>query len=373
MERARTIDYANLSVQALVDRNNDDGQVFVSVNGNNNHVVVNGEEVFDDRYYSSGEEDDATLDAAAFLLRVLRDGGGGGPHRGRGGRSSRLGAGAPYPPPARRPPTFLTSTGPPRIVPRAQMTRVHAMTDLCTETNHIPDLQFFSIQHPNGDQKIVAVIRGEGKYFIGQLTKLWNYHMTDRNGLYAVWNRILDDPRFAASRGPLMNRMRAELLGLAARISHAAGRGPTLTDVGECSLATNSHKKCSTFRALRCDGTGAYDRALTMAGSIVQYHLPTRPGDQFSVDDIMQYDIYGPFVNSLRDLENRGIISPRSDAVGNPNDLQGAVLLPMFRALDALIPDHQWRNVCAEANVNIKRDERHLIDFNDRIYNEHWD
>jgi hypothetical protein len=253
------------------------------------------------------------------------------------------------------------------------LTRVHTIPYLCTETEHITDLHYFRIKHPNGDERIVAAIRGEGKDFIGQLIKLWHYHMTDHNGLYAVWNSILDDPRFSASRGPLGNRMRSEVLGLAARICHAVGRGPTLTDVGECSMATNMHKKCSSLRDLRFDGTGALDRALTMAGTIVQYHLPFHRADHFSVDDIIEYDVHRQFTKLLPGLETRGIISHRSDAVGNPNDLEGAVLLPTFRAIDALLPDHQWRNCCAEDNVNIKRNERHLIELNDRIYHQRWD
>jgi hypothetical protein len=345
----------SLSVQDFLDGlGANDGVVVL---GNNNRVVVNGVDFGGDLH----EEDvleDPLEDRRAYVIR-------------------RRGA-APYhpsPAPIRGPRAANVRLTDPLVItpePAPRMTLTN-FDSLCEETNHLASrLRVYDLDHVDGVTAYVAVLDGVGHQTVGKLIQLWHKHATAPDGLYRTWNRMLADPRFAASAGPLSLRKRSDMTCLAASASFNAGRGHGLARVGDC-IPTNAIRKCSSLLSLREGAVDSYDRALATAATIVEAHQLAGCDDHLSIDEIMEYDIYTRFQNvHLSHLTSRGIISHNSHAVGSANDLQDAVLLPMFLALDSLYPANIWRRNCLVRNINVPPIERAQIDSNTRLHDEVW-
>ena len=247
-------------------------------------------------------------------------------------------------------------------------------TSLADETDHITDLEVYNIVHADGDDNFFAVVGGAGSDVITKLLEIWHFHTTDPDGLYCVWQSVLVDTRFASGAGPLRNRMKADQLLFAAILCYSAARGPIMgRTVGESCIPLNRYKSCSDLRRIPTTGTEAYDRALAMAATIVKRYLLDDPNDQLEIDAIMDKDIYSSLHNNYQySLRTFGIVSPNSTTVGNPIDLRG-VILPMFMALDSVLPDSIWRSICLHQNVLAPDEEiTEHVENNVRIHHDYW-
>lgn len=345
-----------LSHQDMFDYIGTNGVVIV---GNNNRVAVNGEE------FPAGIHGDEEQQEEVILGRLLRlDGAAPYPRR----RSGGGGAAPPRGPHARN--ERLTSRGVPPTMPDPDM--VDSGFDSLSATVHLLDQTVYDLNHDDGSTAYVAVLHGTYHKTVGKLLKLWHHHVVSPDGLYRVWNVLLEDPRFASSAGPLAGRKRSDMVCLASAICYAVGRSSTLAIVGDC-VPANANKTCNSLLNLREGGQAAYDRAYTTAATIVEAHPLTNDTDTITIEDIMVYDLYTRFQNvHLADLNNKGIISHHSTIVGNAADLQDTVLLPMFLALDSLYPDNVWRSNCLLSKVNVPPLELPSIQDNIRLYNEAW-
>jgi hypothetical protein len=107
-----------------------------------------------------------------------------------------------------------------------------------------------------------------------------------------------------------------------------------------------------------------------MATNIVHFHNLAVPDEKFlSVSQIMDYNFHSRFGLLKTRLQESGVVSARSDVVGNANDLKG-VILPMFLALDTLLPDDVWRSYGLLGKVDIAQSERPSLNNNIRLYQE---
>lgn len=346
-----------LSHQDMFDYFGTNGVVII---GNNNRVVVNGEEFPAGIHGDEEAEEEDTL--ARRLLR--RDGGAPYPRRRPGGR----GPAPPRGPHSRN--ERLTSRGVPLTMPAPDM--VENGYSSISATVHLLDQTVYDLTHEDGSVAYVAVLDGTFHETVGKLMKLWHHHVVAPDGLYRVWNGLLQDPRFASSAGPLAGRKQSDMVCLASAICNAVGRSNTLAIVGEC-VPTNANKTCNSLLNLREGGQDAYDRAFATAATIVEAHPLTDDTDNITIDEIMKYDLYTRFQNvHVRDLNNNGVISHHSTVVGNAADIQDTVLLPMFLALDSLYPDNVWRSNCLVGKVNVPPLELPSIQDNIRLCDEAW-
>jgi len=387
------VDLDNLSVQGLLEVDTRP-QYPVLVLGNNNRVSLDRHDLFSDSEDDDGFDDQFDndyFDAAAAAARLLgfrfADQGGDRQRvtfadqrrRNRQPRGilhnahRRNGRHVPRLAPAGGGPTATlqyTGAAPPVPVP---VVRTSNATTLCVATDHInTSIDFYDIQHANRTVRTFGVFMGVGAATVAKLVAVWFHEVSDPQGIYRSGLQMLNDPRFAASSGALTNSFNAELLFAAATVCYTAARGPTLRNVATACVPLNNRRTCASLLNLPDGGQDAYDRALVMAATIVSHHNLPATAHQLNIDDIMEYDLYTPFHNRmLTNLRNHGIVSPNSDTVANPNDLQG-VLLPMFLFLDKFYPDNVWRNCCELRKINVTTQERTLIDTQARLHNETW-
>jgi hypothetical protein len=368
------INFETVLAQGLLDIDTIEQRPVLVLGGRNNITIGNNAvDLFNqDLDASSDEEEDALVVALDATLAACQ-----------ARRNARRAVGIPYPAPVRNvhrnarggggPTQRLVSVGPFPVMPPANI-NVSAATTLCPETNHLTaDLYLYDITHTNGVVRTLGALFGNGVPIIGKLIKFWYYQLNDDNGMFENWNRLINDPKFAANRGPLETQMEFEFKFAAAMLCYAVGRMPLVGsgNVGSACLPVNSNRTCSSLRHMH-RGDEAYDRALVMAATIVHHHNVSIATRELRIDDIMDHDLYNPYSRQVSKLRQHGIVSIDSNTVGNHHDLQG-VHLSLFFFLDALLPDPAWRNNCAVRNINVTRAQRVLVDNQQvRLHQETW-
>lgn len=327
---------------------------------------------------TSGRTEEVAI--AAILADSLRDsrryapyasasGGRGGGRDGRRGRTRRGATGAdglavhlPSPPvPVRM------------VEPVMDLDR--GVDSVGIEVNHLTPLAVYTMSIADGDPgqtRLVGTLNPTGRMVLvhGKLLTFWRYQMTHPNGVYKGWQSIRRAPRFARSAGPLRNKCMGDVLLLAAMVCFAAGRSSYLETVGEAAQPANAIRCCSDLLRIPNVGGDSYDRALVMATNIFRHHNLGEGGEQIdSVNQIMDYQLYNRFNHLKTALTVDGVVSARSDVVGNATDLHG-VILPMFLAIDTLLPDAAWRFECQSTKVDVAATERASFNNNIRLYME---
>lgn len=249
-------------------------------------------------------------------------------------------------------------------------------TTLSNETQHIPNITIYSLViadgATNGDTRTFGVPAPVGRtpVICAKLLTFWRYQMTHPCGVYQGWLSIRRTPRFSSSNGPLKLQCQADVLLLAAFVCCTAGRLCYSATVGEAAQPVHAIKSCADLIHIPTHGEQAYDWATVMAANIVRYHNLGATGEKIeSVGQILDYKLHARFGLLKSRLQESGIVSARSDVVGNASDLRG-VLLPMFLALDTLLPDDIWRCTCLSDKVDIARSERPSLNSNIRLYQE---
>lgn len=245
-------------------------------------------------------------------------------------------------------------------------------TTLAEETAYIPDINIYALKISDGDTRTFGVPAPVGRMPIvnAKLIAYWRYQMTHPNGVYQGWLSIRRTPRFAASNGPNKHQCKGDVLLVASLVCLTAGRLCYSPTVGEAAQPVHAIKSCSDLAHLPTHGTEAYDRATVMATNIVHFHNLAAHGEKFeSISQILDYNFHSRFGLLKTRLQESGVVSARSDVVGNATDLKG-VILPMFLALDTLLPDDVWRSYGLLGKVDIAQSERPSLNNNIRLYQE---
>ena len=238
------------------------------------------------------------------------------------------------------------------------------------ETTHLERnglLRCHEITFADGKIRLMATPGVAGKNFAAKLLGLFHRMLSNEDqGLYHHRLMMLDDARFAPFAGALTNRLKKELVMCAAYIAFVFGRGPyAFTGIG--CFPTNEKPSCADFATYRYKAEEQYARALSMAATIATYFNVEEPMHQYTVEDIMSYNIYRGIKEELNSrLKPQGIFSRFHESAGSIRDV-GTTILPLFLFMDSLLPDELWRGQCATDQVRVRPGEMDLIRSNPYI------
>jgi len=255
-------------------------------------------------------------------------------------------------------------------------------TTLHDETAHIRNIIIYVLEIADGDTDGDTRTFGvpfrlgerspEGRMAVvfAKLIVFWRYQMTHPDGMYQGWMRIRLHPNFARNNGPYKKRCKADMMFLAALVCYTAGRLCYLDLVGDAAQPVRAMKSCAQLLHAPNFGAYAYDLSTVMGTNLVRFHNLANEDEKIEdVSSILDFDVHERFGLLKSRLQQNGIVSSRSDVVGNSTDLKG-ILLPMFLAVDTLLPDHTWRSTCQLRKVDIAEDERSSFDDNIRLFEE---
>lgn len=228
-------------------------------------------------------------------------------------------------------------------------------------------LRCHEITFADGKTRLMATVDGFGRDFAAQLLSLFHRAITDEEGLYLHRVKMMDDPRFAPFAGPLTSRLKKELVMCAAYICFIFGKGPYAFTGSGC-FPTDKKPSCADFATCAYRPVEQYSRALSMATTIAMYFNVEDPVHQYTVEDIMSYNIHrGIQKEELSSrLKAHGIFSCYHESAGSIRDV-GTTILPLFLFIDSLLPDEFWRGQCAADQVRVTRREMEQIQSNPYI------